>query len=647
MQALAISSPASPATPRAASSPTNTLDKATDAQEDPVFAHVVRDVLNRSTSSSGNSASAQSVRPSRVVAAAIATTPQRTPKLGKDLAKDANSRRAVTASTPVSLPDLSGSSSPILPAALPNAVQTLPDDLLANAGVEPPLTPENGAGDSGSTGSPIDGIAASKPKDGEAPVQVVDLNLPEQLAAQSSVATLPPILSRSSTAPATVSVPADKTGANDGANTSLQTPTISTPSAPTTSAPTTAVSTAGVPTTAAPTTTRPNTDAPTIAEPTTAASTIAAAPTAADPRSPLSNATSLPIADGVAAQTAMAGGQPIASLSPQIAKLQGKASTSWVQASSTAVAGANVPSAQTVQNAQVPQAGVSARSLPPVASVRIPTIPLLPLAPKEVQPLIDGARAPVQAPSSAAAPTDNTGCQDTTSDRKNSGHSNSPSALDASPSTSAVHETTSFLQALEVAASVKQDASPAPNVPLPTPAANAPAAPSDHIANSSETALPSPSSTLSSSQAPDRTPANRVVDSAKLVEAAGRSEMRIAMDTDKLGPVELRARMNGDEVGAAITVEKRDAHAVLAVEMPALQQALSDKHLQVEHITLLHASLGSTAGDAGSAPRQDSRSSPHPAAMPWSMGSGGIAQMFANPEQSGIFDAKGRLSVRA
>jgi len=37
---------------------------------------------------------------------------------------------------------------------------------------------------------------------------------------------------------------------------------------------------------------------------------------------------------------------------------------------------------------------------------------------------------------------------------------------------------------------------------------------------------------------------------------------RIAMQTDKLGNIELRAHLTGETVGAAITVEKRDAHSI-------------------------------------------------------------------------------------
>jgi flagellar hook-length control protein FliK len=137
------------------------------------------------------------------------------------------------------------------------------------------------------------------------------------------------------------------------------------------------------------------------------------------------------------------------------------------------------------------------------------------------------------------------------------------------------------------------------------------------------------------------------VNNAQLMEAANHSEMRIAMDTDKLGPVELRAHVVGDEVGAAITVEKREAHAVLAVELPALQQALSEKQLRVEQVTLLHGSFGATTGDAGASARQDARSTPHALTTSWSSQASAISSLVTSPEHSGIFDSQGRLSVHA
>lgn len=139
---------------------------------------------------------------------------------------------------------------------------------------------------------------------------------------------------------------------------------------------------------------------------------------------------------------------------------------------------------------------------------------------------------------------------------------------------------------------------------------------------------------------------NRFVTSSQLLDSAAHSEMRVSMETDKLGVVELRARVAGDAVGAAIMVEKRDAHAALAIELPALQQALSDKQLRVDQVSLLHGSFSSSTGDSGAPAQQGQRglhSAPHGS---WTSPGAGNFFSSASPEQAGIFDSQGRLSVR-
>jgi len=122
--------------------------------------------------------------------------------------------------------------------------------------------------------------------------------------------------------------------------------------------------------------------------------------------------------------------------------------------------------------------------------------------------------------------------------------------------------------------------------------------------------------------------------------------MRIAMQTDRLGNVELRARVTGDEVGAAIAVEKRDAHAALAAELPTLQQALSEKQLRVDQLNLLHGALHSAAGDSGTQqqaqerPRHVQTSAFHRT----NRRELGVAAPAA--DHSLVFDSTGRLSVR-
>jgi Flagellar hook-length control protein FliK len=152
------------------------------------------------------------------------------------------------------------------------------------------------------------------------------------------------------------------------------------------------------------------------------------------------------------------------------------------------------------------------------------------------------------------------------------------------------------------------------------------------------------------SHIPDSSP-GRFVNDAQLTNATSQSEMRIAMQTDKLGAIELHARISGDELGAAIIVEKRDAHAALAVELPALQQALSEKQLRVEQVALTQGSLHSSAGDAGpnaNAQNGQRGSADAPRSNPvWNEVQSLQQAAWYVPEQGGIFDSQGRLSVQA
>jgi len=94
-------------------------------------------------------------------------------------------------------------------------------------------------------------------------------------------------------------------------------------------------------------------------------------------------------------------------------------------------------------------------------------------------------------------------------------------------------------------------------------------------------------------------------------------------------------------------VEKREAHAALAIELPALQQALSDKQLRVDQVSLLHGTFSATTGDAGASTKQDQ---PHAPRGPQGSSLGGSnlsAQLLVSGAQSGIFDSQGHLSVHA
>ena len=105
---------------------------------------------------------------------------------------------------------------------------------------------------------------------------------------------------------------------------------------------------------------------------------------------------------------------------------------------------------------------------------------------------------------------------------------------------------------------------------------------------------------------------SKVINVAQFSGNNAHSQVRIAMQADELGQVELHATVSGQQVGAAITVEKKEAHAAMAGELPSLQQALEEKNLRVSEVVLMQSALHSTAGDAGNggnaAPQQRPRS---------------------------------------
>jgi hypothetical protein len=137
--------------------------------------------------------------------------------------------------------------------------------------------------------------------------------------------------------------------------------------------------------------------------------------------------------------------------------------------------------------------------------------------------------------------------------------------------------------------------------------------------------------------------------SAQISGNSAQSEIHLAMQGDKLGPIELHARVTGEQVGANIVVEKKDAREALATELPALRQALTEKNLSIEHVWLTQGSLHATAQEGGSAPdqhpnrqmQQGANSQPQ-SGQAWRIP---VAALVA--ENAEIFDDQGRLSVRA
>ncbi len=129
-------------------------------------------------------------------------------------------------------------------------------------------------------------------------------------------------------------------------------------------------------------------------------------------------------------------------------------------------------------------------------------------------------------------------------------------------------------------------------------------------------------------------------------DSASHLELRIAMQTERLGNVQLHAHIAGEELGASIIVERKDAHTMLAVELPALQQALSEKNLRIEQLSLLHAAPNSTAGDTRQSSQDQVPAAVRQPLRNWNAETFSASAMVL-PQALGIFDSRGRLSVRA
>ena len=110
--------------------------------------------------------------------------------------------------------------------------------------------------------------------------------------------------------------------------------------------------------------------------------------------------------------------------------------------------------------------------------------------------------------------------------------------------------------------------------------------------------------------------------------------------------------MAGEEVSASITVEHRDAHSMLTSDLPALHQALNDRQLRVSEILLLHNSLSSGgSSDDGPNAQSEGGSSQRQSNGSQQLAGEGSASLDSAPSArtgaGGIFDSRGRLSVRA
>jgi flagellar hook-length control protein FliK len=102
---------------------------------------------------------------------------------------------------------------------------------------------------------------------------------------------------------------------------------------------------------------------------------------------------------------------------------------------------------------------------------------------------------------------------------------------------------------------------------------------------------------------------NDISQATQLYQRVGGAEMHIAMDTDLLGPIDLRAIVHQGSLSATIGVQRADVQTLLVNELPALQHSLSEKNMQVGQISVLAGSIGNGTNPNNQPHDQPSRQS--------------------------------------
>jgi len=94
---------------------------------------------------------------------------------------------------------------------------------------------------------------------------------------------------------------------------------------------------------------------------------------------------------------------------------------------------------------------------------------------------------------------------------------------------------------------------------------------------------------------------------AKLVERAGQTELRVGIPAGEFGSVDIRTSMGRNQFTAEISVERAELGRALTAELPALHNRLAEQRVPPANIILQERSSGNSSGDL----RQGARHNPY------------------------------------
>lgn len=146
--------------------------------------------------------------------------------------------------------------------------------------------------------------------------------------------------------------------------------------------------------------------------------------------------------------------------------------------------------------------------------------------------------------------------------------------------------------------------------PQPAPSAGAAAASQPPPATPVQSVPPKPASHDLPAAIPDAsTPVQ--VHAARIVQADERTEMRMGMQTQAFGALEVHASVSGKEVRFAVTAEHGDLRSFLTPEVPVLQNNLQQHDLRLEHVRTALSTASQQEFSPGSGREERRFSRPH------------------------------------
>ena len=116
-----------------------------------------------------------------------------------------------------------------------------------------------------------------------------------------------------------------------------------------------------------------------------------------------------------------------------------------------------------------------------------------------------------------------------------------------------------------------------------------------------------PSATPSPSPAESTAAAPALIQSARVLERMGQSEMRLGLNSGNFGAIELHTHVNQDQVGASIATSHAELRAAMMAEMPSLEHAIAQHQLKLDSFNLDSRTSAQNGGSGDAAGNQSPR----------------------------------------